>query len=300
MEVRDLTVRFAAFAEEATRAGTAHIERLWREAVEEPHADVYGALYTRGCTRRSLLQALPALLRVAPRLSLRAERAVAALDALQDDAAELIQPGPVRLFAVVLVADGSEPAWLAPLGGRLTLFFAAEALPDDRLLLRGLVAHELVRLLHLARALRHLNRGPDPAPDPDEQPLGLHALGYGLACEALAALVPGLPEAERFWFGRSPDPAEWMGRCRAEEARLARALLPDLGRRADPRGQAWRYWLGDGGDPPRAGRYLAWRAVGRLRRGEGADLPALVALAPAAALAAMARACGGLSGADRP
>lgn len=294
MEVRDLTVRFAAFAAGARGLDPEAQRRRWQEEVEGPHGDVYAALYARRGGREGLEAALPRLVAAGEALAARAERVAAALEALQEPVqAELGGPAP-RIFCVLLVADGREPGWIAAFRGRLTWFCAVEAVPDDRTALRGLVAHELARLHHLARALACDNRGPAPAPDPEEAPLGLHVLGHGLAAEVAGRVVPGLGPADRFGGAPGLEGMAWLEACRRREARLAAALRPTLGAPARWREDAWQRWLGDGGDPPRAGRYLGWRALGELA--PAGALAELAGWPPAAAVAALDRALGRLAG----
>lgn len=297
MEVRDLTARFAAFAERARGLDEAALARRWAEEVEAAHGDVYGALYARRGGRGPLLAALPALLRLGEAAAGRAERVAAALEALQERVLAELGGTPPRIFCVLLVGDGREPGWIAAHRGRLTWFCAVEALPEDRTGLRALVAHELARLVHLSRALGCDNRGPGAAPDPEAAPLGLHVLGHGLGAEVAGRVVAGLPDTDRFWFGARPDAGAWLAGCRRAEAALAGRLREELRSASRWRGDAWQRWLGDTGDPPRAGRYLGWRAVAALA-GDGA-LSRLAAWTPDEAVDAVAGVLGRLGVAAR-
>jgi hypothetical protein len=102
---------------------------------------------------------------------------------------------------VVFVGMGTSNGWVTDLGGRRTVFLAAELIPDPAL---GavLAAHELTHVV------QHLL---NPAWDGAGYPIAAHAYAEGLATHVSAVAVPGRRDDEYLWFDGVHQP--WLADC---------------------------------------------------------------------------------------
>lgn len=163
-------------------------------------------------------------------------------------------PGDLEIPVVVFVGMGTSNGWVTRLGGRATVFLAAEVAappPFDAVV----AAHELTH------AAQHLL---DPAWEATDYPIGSHAFAEGLGTYLSAVAYPGHADDEYLWVDSTHH--QWLRDCEQAWPTAAAALLQVLdepcGGAAERRFFAARP-VGEENDavPARFGYYAGWRIV---------------------------------------
>jgi len=164
-----------------------------------------------------------------------------------------LAPGELDIPVVVFVGMGTSNGWVTPLGGRATVFLAAELAappPFDAVA----AAHELTH------AAQHLL---NPAWEATDYPLGAHVFAEGLATYLSALAYPGHADDEYLWVDSTHQ--QWLRDCEQAWPTAALALQQALdepcGGAAERQFFAARSAGANAAVPTRFGYYAGWRIV---------------------------------------
>ena len=219
---------------------------------ERRHADLFARYFDGWGQAQRRPAAAPAMVQTAERL------AASGLDwhwLLDDVAARMTAhvPGDLEVPVVVFVGMGTSNGWVTPLGGRATVFLAAElaAPPPFEAVL---IAHELTH------AAQHLLT---PTWEAADYPLGAHAFAEGLATHLSSLAYPGHADDEYLWFDSIHQ--QWLRDCEqawpTAAAALQQVLDEPCGGAAERRFFASRSAGENAAVPTRFGYYAGWRIV---------------------------------------
>jgi len=247
------TSALESFIDAAGEASTGEVEPVTAWAgYEHRHADLFARYFDRWGDVQRRPAAAAAMVQTAERL------AASGLDwhgLLDDVAARMtaLVPEDLEVPVVVFVGTGTSNGWVTPLGGRSTVFLAAElaAPPPFEAVL---TAHELT---HAAQYL--LN----PAWEAADYPVGANAFAEGLATFVSSLAYPGLGDDEYLWFDSAHQ--QWLRDCEqawpTAAASLAQVLDEPCGGAAERRFFSSPPAGEKATVPRRFGYYAGWRIV---------------------------------------
>lgn len=234
-----------------TSAGVLDPVTAWA-GYERQHRDVFARYLDGWGDDQHRSAAVAAMVQTAERL---ADAEVDWHGQLEDVAARMtaVVPGDLEVPVVVFVGMGTSNGWVTPLGGRATVFLAAElAAPPP--FGTVLTAHELTH------AAQHLLNSAWEASD---YPLGAHAFAEGLATYLSALAYPGHADDEYLWFDSTHQ--RWLRDCEqawpTAAAALQRVLDETCGGAAERQFFAARPAGENAVVPIRFGYYAGWRIV---------------------------------------
>ncbi len=213
----DTIPAFEAYARKAGVQSPLKREFLWRDEYRGAHPEVFAAFEAAFPGAGGLAAVVRELSRVRTRVGEAApvmRQVIEEVDPLIPDALGVPpEPAPVH---VLMVGTFATNAAVGPLGDDVAVFHCLEwfQTADGA---RALVAHEGTHAWH------QLNLA-DPAPDAD---LAWTTFSEGLAIQASRAVVPGLPEADYFWYGY-PEVEDWLSWCRANHDELLKHFRASL------------------------------------------------------------------------
>jgi len=219
---------------------------------EGHHGDLFDRYFDQWGDAQARPVAAAAMVQTAERI------AAAGLDwhgLLDDVTARMtaLVPGDLEVPVVVFVGTGTSNGWVTPLGGRSTVFLAAEVAappPFDAVL----TAHELT---HAAQySLK-------PAWEAADNPVGANAFAEGLATYLSALACPGYGDDEYLWFDSTHQ--QWLRDCErawpTAAASLAEVLDEPCGGAAERRFFAAPRAGENAAVPRRFGYYAGWRII---------------------------------------
>ena len=213
----DTTAGFESFARKAALETPLLREALWREKYEDAYPEVFAGFYAADGSPSGRAAIVREISRVRSRSEEAAgvvregiRAAAAALPSLLDVPAE---PEPVH---VLMVGTFTTNATVGKLNDEVAVFHCLEWFQTAEGT-RVLVAHETTHAYH---QIAMGAKGP-------EDDAAWMAFSEGLAIAASRAIVPGLPEADYFWYGH-PEVESWLPWCQEHRDKLIQHFRASL------------------------------------------------------------------------
>jgi hypothetical protein len=245
LTLKDITPKFVAFYEQATRQHASEEERwkLWKQAYD--FAAVPPTPEGESLARKLLDDAWPRYPAVMERIRRGAAGLTPDPHTVIRSIAELLRPEkPVNVTLLVFVGAFEENAFTAAQGGKITTALPIEGEPGGRELL---MTHELTHAVHIS--MGSFSGG-------WIRTIGTTVLTEGLAMRVTQKLIPSRDEAS-YVEGRPG----WFKEASEKRTEILNAILPVLS--SDKSEDVMRFTMGKGPNGlEREAYYVGWLVVG--------------------------------------